>query len=201
MGELPRKVFQDGASWIRNNILLRSSQTFDLSKLTVSFQRLDARSFAAVTPTRYGQMPRPTPGAVVKDIQEYKKVGRSGWCSTVFAESTHWDPLSAGGPEPELREHGLDGDVAARVVAARGLDDLGRCVVVRADEPHDARRDRGPEREALEERKHHKGAVGVPGGHDEVGARGVDPRHAPANPGQLPAVRLQVRADNPGLAL
>lgn len=69
-----RKVFQDGASWIRNNILLKSSQTFDLSKLTVSFQRLDARSFAAVTPTCYGQMPRPTPGAAVKDIQEYKKV-------------------------------------------------------------------------------------------------------------------------------
>ena len=51
------EVFMHGCRWLRENILNKSTKTFDLSQLTLSFGKLDQSKFTDLAPSCFEMMP------------------------------------------------------------------------------------------------------------------------------------------------
>ena len=64
-------VFNAACRWLRENILSKSTKTFDLSQLTVSFGKVDNSKFTDLAPSCFHDMPL-EPGQGVAEINESK---------------------------------------------------------------------------------------------------------------------------------
>ena len=64
-------VFNAACRWLRDNILSKSTKTFDLSQLTVSFGKVDNSKFTDLAPSCFHDMPL-EPGQSVAEINESK---------------------------------------------------------------------------------------------------------------------------------
>ena len=54
--QIPRQVFHRACQWLRDNILSKSSKTFDLSQLTLHVQKIDGSKFTDLSAGCFSDM-------------------------------------------------------------------------------------------------------------------------------------------------
>ena len=54
--QIPRNVFNNACSWLRDNILSKSSKTYDLSQLNITIGKIDGTKFTELTPSAFSKM-------------------------------------------------------------------------------------------------------------------------------------------------
>jgi len=70
--QIPRSVFERACQWLRDNILSKSSKTFDLSQLTLHIAKIDGDKFTDLTPGCFCDMTI-TGSENVQDMNEKKE--------------------------------------------------------------------------------------------------------------------------------
>jgi hypothetical protein len=69
--QISTSLFQSSCLWIRENILSKSSRTYDMSTLRVLYDRVDSKKFSTLSPSCFAEMPL-TGTETVEVINEQK---------------------------------------------------------------------------------------------------------------------------------